>query len=599
MLLRVKQLKISTYGICAFLIIALATLLRILLIAQGWPHSNSDEDTMGLMAMHIAYNGERQIFFYGQHYMGTLEAFLGTAFFQLFGVSVFSLRFGLILIFAVFLTCMYLLTSLLYTKKLALIALILLSLGSGIMLDTELIALGGYPELLLFGSLSLLLASWLALSYDQYSSRRARRWRLIAYGCWGIVVGLGFWSDFLMLPFILISGLLLALFCWRELLRGAVLPLIVGLIIGAYPLIVYNLHAAPKEDTLTVMSYLHNAGSIELAQIRAHNPLPFVPELTGTSLISLPAATGGPPFCYDTNLMITGYLSAQKLQCPIIHGSWGLILMAFAWSLGYLLLWTIAAFLTIKSLWKLRIRKSGQPWSPAEKQSVTRLFARLMLLCAGGFTLLLFVLSPVSAVFPGNSRYLTGLLISTPALIAPLWGLSHDDSVLAPGVNTNINHLKTLAGVRFMLNLATFKVFLRRGVLLFIGIVLLLGTITAFLEIPTVQAYSQQQDALIRDLLHINATHIYTDYWTCDSLAFLSREQIICGVLDDHLQPTHNRYAPYYYVVKADPLATYVFPTGSAQVSALDKQAALSPGRYQRYVFDGFVVYRPVKAAGS
>ena len=117
-----------------------------------------------IMAMHILYNGEHPIFFYGQNYMGTLEAYLGSAFFYLFGVSVFSLRLGPVLFFALFLVNMYLLTSLLYTKKLALITLIFLTLGSSIMLDTELVALGGYPELLFFGSLSLLLASWLAIS---------------------------------------------------------------------------------------------------------------------------------------------------------------------------------------------------------------------------------------------------------------------------------------------------------------------------------------------------------------------------------------------------------------------------------------------------
>ncbi len=144
MLLRIKQLKIGTYGIRAFLIIALATLLRIVLIAWGWPHSNADEDTMGIMAMHIVSHGELPIFFYGQNYMGTLEAYLGAIFFRFLGISVFSLRLGPVLLFALFLANMYLLTSLLYTKKLALITLILLSLGSSIMLDTELVALGGY-----------------------------------------------------------------------------------------------------------------------------------------------------------------------------------------------------------------------------------------------------------------------------------------------------------------------------------------------------------------------------------------------------------------------------------------------------------------------
>src|SRR5215471_4962097 len=412
MLLRIKQLKIGTYGIFAFLIIALATLLRIFLIAWGWPHSNADVDTMGIMAMHIAYKGELPIFYYGQHYMGTLQAYLGVAFFRLFGISVFSLRLGSVLFFALFLVIMYCMTSLLYTKKLAVITLALLSLGSSIMLDAEIAGLAGYPELLFFGSLSMLLASWLALSYDQYSSPNRRLWRSIAYGCWGLVAGLGFWSDFLMLVFILLSGLLLVLFCWRELLQFAVLPLVSGLIIGSFPLIIYNLHAPPGENTLTVLQYLHNNGSLQLAQLSAHNPIPFGPQLRGTLLTSLPAAIGGSPFCYDayTHFRLAGYLGAENVPCSIAHSNWSIVGVALAWSIGFILLWSIATFLTIRHLWKMRKRTPGQLGTTMEKKAVIRDFARLMLLCSAALTLYLFVSSPISAAFPATSRYLIGLL---------------------------------------------------------------------------------------------------------------------------------------------------------------------------------------------
>ncbi len=595
MLLRIKQLKISTYGIYAFIIIVGAASLRLFLIAQGWPHSNSDEETMGIMAMHIAYNGEHPIFFYGQNYMGTLQAYFAAALFHLFGASVFILRLGPLLLFALFLTCMYLLTSLLYTKKLALITLALLSLGSSFMLDTELVAIGGYPELLFFGTLSLLLASWLALSYDQYASPRRRLWRSIAYGCWGLVVGLGFWSDFLMLPFILVSGLLLVLFCWRELLKGAVFPLILGLVIGAFPLIVYNLHAAHGENTLNVLSYLHKTGSIELAQLSARDHLPLGLELRGTMLTSLPAATGGMPFCYDALLMLTGNLRVPTLRCSLFHANWGMIIMALTWSLGYILLWTIAVSLILKNLWQLRIRPTGEAWSSAERQSVIRQFTCLMLLSSAGFILLLFITSPVSGAFPGNSRYLAGLLISTPALIAPLWGLSYDRSIMTGVSITNLP--RPLAWFQFALNVATFKVALRRGILLLIGIVLLVGTIDAFLEIPTVQANNRQQDVLIQGLLRIKTTHIYTDYWTCDSIAFLSKEQIKCAVVNSLLQldTRNNRYPPYKTIVKNDPNSAYVFPIGSSMIPAIDSRAARSPGHYRQFVFGGYVVYQPVE----
>src|SRR5437588_12830398 len=142
MLMHVKQFKISAYELAVLAIIAFAVLLRIVLIAKGWPQTNSDEDTMGLMALHIANHAERPIFFYGQNYMGAFEAYLGAALFRLFGSSVFTLRLSTVLLFAPFLVSMYLLTNLLYTKKLALVILILLSLGTSVILDTQLTALG-------------------------------------------------------------------------------------------------------------------------------------------------------------------------------------------------------------------------------------------------------------------------------------------------------------------------------------------------------------------------------------------------------------------------------------------------------------------------
>src|SRR5437667_9783555 len=117
-----------------------------------------------------------------------------------------------------------------------------------------------------------------------------------------------------------------------------------------------------------------------------------------------------------------------------------------------------------------------------------------------------------------------------------------------------------------------------------------------FLEIPTVQANNHQQDVLIQGLLRIKATHIYTDYWTCDSIAFQSKERIICVVVNAQLkvQPRYSRYAPYLKIVKADPNSAYVFLIGASQIPAIAKRAALSPGHYQRYVFGAYLVYQPV-----
>ncbi|HTD18165.1 MAG TPA: hypothetical protein VK667_01415, partial [Ktedonobacteraceae bacterium] len=242
------------------LIIVLAVCLRLLLAALGWPTTNSDEGTIGIMARHIAYNGEHPVVFYSRNYLGALEAYLGAAFFRLFGPSIFTLRLGIILLDALFFASMYLLTSLLYTKKLALFVLFLLGTGSSAIFLRELYATGGSTQTLLFGTLAFLLAAWLALTYRQ-NLPRGRRWlRFAGYAGWGLVVGLALWSDLVVLPVLLMASLLLLLFCWRDLRSPAPLCLFLGLVVGVFPLIVYNLQAVPGQDSLSMIIGLFRGG---------------------------------------------------------------------------------------------------------------------------------------------------------------------------------------------------------------------------------------------------------------------------------------------------------------------------------------------------
>lgn len=579
---RLKKVKFSPYTKCAFVIIALAMLLRIVLTALGWPVTNSDESTMGLMAVHIASLRNFPIFFWGQNYMGTFEAYLGAVLFHIFGVSVFTLRLATMLEFALFLICMYLLASLLYTKKLALVTLLLLSIGSVMLLFTELIAMV-YPEILCFGAVAFLLASWLAFTSDQDLSLHWQWRRMFAFGCWGLVVALGFWSDFVFLPIILMSGLLLVLFCWRELLRVAILPLLLGLLIGAIPLIIYNINAPLSQNTLAVIEVSHNSYGGILASSPVYSHFPIYTQVKGMMLFTLPMAVGAPPLCIGSDWVVLGHGGAPAFHCfAFVHTYSGLLILALIWSIGYIVLWMISAFHEFRMLWKLRQWSHERPGSSLQRQAFKCHFARLMLLGSAGLTLLQFTSGPVAAVYPENSRYLFGLLIATPALIAPLWGLSHDN-------------LQEYSSASARNPLATVSLVLRRGILLFIGVVLLLGTISVFYEVPTAQAVNQQQEALIRDLLRIKATHIYaTDYWSCNRIAFLSKEQIICAVVNDHLQDMRTRPPRYYSIVKADPHSAIMSPIGSTQANAIAKLVAGSEEHYQRFVFDGYVVYQPV-----
>src|ERR1700731_3412517 len=125
-----KSVKIGPYGVTAGTIIACAVIFRLILLALNYPEVNSDEGTMGIEAMHIAFQGQHPIYLYGQNYMGVLEAYLAAPIFRLFGASALTLRFSMLVMFALFLLAMYWLGSLLYSKKLALVSLALLSLAT-------------------------------------------------------------------------------------------------------------------------------------------------------------------------------------------------------------------------------------------------------------------------------------------------------------------------------------------------------------------------------------------------------------------------------------------------------------------------------------
>ena len=69
----------------------------------------------------------------------------------------------------------------------------------------ELYATGGSTQTLLFGSLVFLFTAWLALSRGQDLSP-SRRWlRFVCYGGWGLVVGLGLWSDMIVVPYVVMN----------------------------------------------------------------------------------------------------------------------------------------------------------------------------------------------------------------------------------------------------------------------------------------------------------------------------------------------------------------------------------------------------------
>ena len=545
-------------------IVATATLARFLLIYFNWPVTNSDEGNMGLLAMHVAFQGDHPTFFYGLPYMAPLEGYIAAPIFRIFGVSLFTLRFGLLLLFAAFLICMYYLTRLLYTEKFALAIVILVSLGSYPIIYLQLKAFGEYPETELFSALIPLLAAWLALTY--YTSirgetRYSQRKRILIYGFLGLIVGLALWVDFLILPVIATAGLILLFFCFSELISWAGISLLMGAIIGSFPLILYNLAAPSNQNSLFTLLSIHQDGTEQI--ITQH--LTWLHHIVGTVMISLPSISGANPDCPFNAFPLYGAPNASTMPCIAFHGIWGI---------GYLVLLIIATSYAVRAIWRSRQYFSSQNEVIEKRQVLILQCCRLMLLVNVILTLFSYVTSTKSAAPPVISyRYLLYAFVAAPAILWPLWkGMRFDNTQS----NKKLKFTSILSG----------------GLLLLIFLTFAIGTVRTFADIPSAQANYDQEGALVQDLLKIGATRIYSEYWTCNRLTFRSREQIICSVLNDQLQPGFDRYLPYRSIVRAAPHPTYIFPSGSSAIAVLKRQLESSGKRYNVYTFEGYEVYQ-------
>ena len=569
-MLRKKYFKIGPYGLIALVLILFASVVRIIVIAQGWPWANSDEGTMGLMARHIAYQGELPIFFYGQAYMGALEAYVGASFFYLFGPSFFSLRLGLILFYAAFLLTLYLLTSMLYSKKLALATLLLLCFGSIEMFTRQLRAVGGDEETMLFGALIMLFTSLLILSYDTATLTIERKRRYTLYTCLGFSMGLGLWSHTLIVPFIVAAIVTLYIFCRSELRGRTIFFLLGSFFVGLLPLLIFNVKY-PLENSLVTIWQLHSFGGTGTAAL-AYN---VWDEIRGTIFVSLPMTTGANPLCSLSD--VPGQWRTQISSCMVFQGSWGA---------GYILLLASAILLAIRALrqhWQAwTARTPGTPGTPGERHQIRLQALRLMLLGSAILTLLAYILSSAPALVPITStRYLVGLLVATPALLSPLWyGVRSGN--LAAFTNRAVSVV---------------SIVIRAGILCFIFAILVNGTVGVFHDVPHVQAMDQQEGKLVNDLIQHDVTRMYSDYWTCDLVMFLSNERITCSsvvAVGGKLETGQNRYPLYTTIVQQDAQANYVLPVGSAEAAAFAQQVANSGKQYHHFIIDGYLIYQPM-----
>ena len=197
-----------------------------------------DEAVTGNMALHIL-KGENQLFFWGQPYMGSLEAYLASSLFFLFGPSAFTLHLADILICAFLLFMAYRIGTLTGGRPVGLLAAAFWAFSPLYLSVIGLLATGGHEEACALGAFVLFGICRLCF--------RPSEAPLPLAGLIGLAAGIGFWSSLLSAPYLLVGAFGLAIARPRLLLTRIPWVGIAGFLLGSLPFWIWEI----QHDFLT------------------------------------------------------------------------------------------------------------------------------------------------------------------------------------------------------------------------------------------------------------------------------------------------------------------------------------------------------------
>lgn len=239
LLMPVDQSKRFYLAVLGVVLLA-AGIKIVLLIGDAFPF-NADEAIVALMADHILA-GDWPVFFYGQAYMGSLDATLAAGLFAIFGRAVILIRALQSLLFLAIVV-----TSMQLTRRAT--GSILASIVTGVLLAIPVVnvtlyttvSLGGYGEALLIGNLLLLVAfHWMDEGAVTYRTGFL----------WGFLAGIGLWAFGLTIVYVLPTGLVGVWKIWNSMSWPDRIRrfsrIVLGVIVGMGPLIYWGVRNSPQ-----------------------------------------------------------------------------------------------------------------------------------------------------------------------------------------------------------------------------------------------------------------------------------------------------------------------------------------------------------------
>ncbi|MFZ3079414.1 MAG: hypothetical protein WA109_06995 [Bellilinea sp.] len=314
----VSSAKAKNLTVWIIVVILLQAGVKIWALIRDAIPFNADEAVVALMARHIL-QGERPVFFYGQAYMGSADAYLVAAGFWIFGEQIWVIRLVQSLLYlGTILTTMWIVARLAGNPRAAAISGVLLAAPAVNMTLYTTASLGGYGEALLLGNFIFIAGFKLvgrlpALAESGGLSKR------IAFPAFllGLLAGMGLWVNGLTLVYA-IPMLFFILYkvakarIWRTLafLFGFGL---VGVLIGALP---WGLYAAQNGFQALTGELFGSAIAVEGGSyaLRILNHLSSLMLLSSSAILGL-----RPP--WEVKWIVLPLI-------PVVVGVWVIILYA-------------------------------------------------------------------------------------------------------------------------------------------------------------------------------------------------------------------------------------------------------------------------------
>lgn len=535
------------YGALAA-ILALAVVVRMSLLARDVPTLDSDQSVVGLMALHLL-RGEWSVYYWGQAYMGSLEAILVAPFLWLFGMSSFTLHLASLCAALAFLVTIYLVGEAIYSRAVGLVAAALLAVGPAFFVVWSVRTSGGYIETLLLGQVLLLLV----LKDGGAKGAGAR-----TAGVIGLVAGLALWTNLLVLPYLIGAVALAWLRRRADLVRGwNRYALVGGFALGVAPALVYNI----LNGGTTLGTIL---GLTVVSGHKAHDVVPTLPQSIWLVLsMSLPILCG----TAFGGTQVAGYTPEDYAQARGVHPVEYVVAVVI---MAVVLAVCSAAVVRIARRWRMVTSPAGLFPNAAEGNMTGqghavsgegrgnegeqwRMQGQAALLIVGVCYFAAFCLNKQFNLF-ATPRYLLPLYSLTPLVVGECLRYARRIGAWWPVMARS-------RGIRYWVGGAALLLLLAGGVY---GCATLQPVQTAALD-HGVWIVGRDEELLSVLRVHRVRTVISNDYWEGLRLTFESGESVIAVMVTPDGHTGFNRYQPYVARGLADPRPAYVELTGTAE----------------------------------